>query len=128
VLYELKYTANANTMPGFLDLPVEIRLQIYSELLIQSETIVVPWTSGDWLTTNTVCVYPEILRVNKKIHSEASPILYSENRFKFPGFRFAAWDDNIARFLRAIGTYQGKLIRHVAITFPKFDYTIPETD
>jgi len=107
----------------FSDLPVEIRLQIYSELLVQSDVILVPWSSGGRLVKTKICLYPEILRVSKRIHRETSPLLYSSNRFQFPWIRAVWCQDNIAEFLRQIRPHQCDLICHVCITFPRFHYT-----
>jgi hypothetical protein len=64
---------------------------------------------------------PALLRVNKKVHSEASSLLYSNNRFRFPDILIstpsATNSPYIAPFLPQIGS-QASLIRHICITFP----------
>jgi hypothetical protein len=123
-----KYITNAkfaNRMTGtrFFDLPIEIRLQIYSELLVQSDVILVPWSPGGRLVRSEICLYPEILRVCRRIHRETSPLLYSANRFQFHWIRVAWCQDNIAKFLGQIGAHQWNFIGQVCITFPRFHYT-----
>jgi hypothetical protein len=58
----------------FLDLPGEIRNQIYRRLLI------VPPLSTSRLLSNPP-IYPQILSVCRKVHEEARQILYSCNTF-----------------------------------------------
>ena len=78
-------------------------------------------------------LYPEILRVNKEIYAEGSPLLYSKNRFQFPGFPWS-WtlrskEDtaHIATFIDQIRS-QARLLHHMCIPFPfyKCDITLQE--
>jgi hypothetical protein len=97
----------------FFDLPIEIRLKIYSEILVQSATVVI-----NTFKHTKIRVYAELLRVNKRVHSEASPLLYSKNRFEIHQLGGTV---EVAQFLRQIGT-RARFIRHVRIDFPKFRY------
>jgi hypothetical protein len=104
----------------FFDIPIEIRLQIYSEILVQSAPIAIKnHKHGSSRRPSTICVYPELLRVNKKAHSEASSLLYSKNRFQFPDFSSQGASGDFALFLRQIGS-QTKFIRHICIDLPRF--------
>ena len=58
----------------FLDLPGEIRNQIYRQLLIVAP-LSIPRFLGDPL------IYPQILSTCRKVHEEAKQILYSCNTF-----------------------------------------------
>jgi hypothetical protein len=120
-----EYNPTSGNMTGihFLDLPIEIRLMIYSKLLVQSEVIVVMSDSHTTATNRRwiAHLYPQILCVNKTIHSEASPLLYSKNRFHIPFLSLASGHHNVTRFLRQIGS-QERLIRYLSITFPRWDY------
>ncbi|CAG8977826.1 hypothetical protein HYALB_00008992 [Hymenoscyphus albidus] len=62
----------------FLDLPGEIRNQIYTVLLVLPLN-----TSGKFVPvpTNEPSIYPQILAVCKSIHHEAKQILYGKNIF-----------------------------------------------
>jgi hypothetical protein len=111
---------------SFFGVPSEIRLKIYSELLVHSEPIV--FVADDdgppappLFRSKRDGLCPALLRVNKKVHSEASPLLYSNNRFRFPDIftstPSATNSPHIAPFLRQIGS-QASLIRHICITFP----------
>ncbi|KAF9869467.1 hypothetical protein CkaCkLH20_13064 [Colletotrichum karsti] len=65
-----------STSSEFLDIPIEIRLEIYSHLLLCPPL--------DKLAPDTRPVqrlHPAILKVNRQIHDEASPILYCKNIF-----------------------------------------------
>ncbi|KAH7327093.1 hypothetical protein BKA65DRAFT_371234, partial [Rhexocercosporidium sp. MPI-PUGE-AT-0058] len=113
---------------NFFDLAIEIRLKIYSELLVRSEPIVFVANYGPpsppLFRTKREGLCPALLRVNKKVHGEASPLLYSNNRFRFPDIFVstpsATDSPHVAPFLRQIGS-QASLIRHICITFPTFD-------
>jgi hypothetical protein len=124
-----KYTTS-NTTPAinFFGFPTEIRLKIYSELLVHSEPIVFVADSGPssppLFRSKRDGLYPALLRVNKRAHSEASPLLYSNNRFWFPNIftsiPSATDSAHIAPFLSQIGS-QASLIRHIYIAFSIFD-------
>lgn len=56
--------------PTFLNLPLEIRLEVYRHML-----------AGGNVEQDTTELYPALLRVSKLVYSEAEEVLYSENRF-----------------------------------------------
>lgn len=60
---------------AFLSLPGEIRNRVYATLLV------VPPPSTTTALGETPLIYPDILRVNKQIHEEALPFLYTKNTF-----------------------------------------------
>nr|XP_036579702.1 uncharacterized protein CTRU02_10178 [Colletotrichum truncatum]KAF6787382.1 hypothetical protein CTRU02_10178 [Colletotrichum truncatum] len=108
----------------FFDFPLEIRLKIYSEILVQDESV-------DFETDHGPCnlrlvrlqqagFSPAVLRVNKKINAEAIPLLYSKNRFRFPdAYISESYDQDVpyvAPFLRQIGS-NANLLRHICINF-----------
>ncbi|KAJ8131808.1 hypothetical protein O1611_g1813 [Lasiodiplodia mahajangana] len=111
-----------------LRFPTEIRLRIYSELLIQDDPIRFGADFGPCnpslicRTRKSLC--PSLLRVNKTINREAIPLLYSSNRFRFPDAytsSTSAMDHEsivpyIAPFLRRIGE-NTHLLRHICINF-----------
>jgi hypothetical protein len=109
---------------NLFDFPKEILLQIYSELLVRSEPIV--FVADDYSSPSPPLfrskrdgLCPALLEVNKKVHSEASPLLYSNNRFRFPDILTSTDSAHIAPFLCQIGS-QASLIRYICITFPTF--------
>ncbi|OBT46512.1 hypothetical protein VE00_03338 [Pseudogymnoascus sp. WSF 3629] len=113
---------------NFFGFPIEIRLMIYPELLVHSEPIdfVVDYgpPSPHQFRLRRYGLSPALLRVNKALHSEASPFLYSNNRFRFSDIftstPSATYSAHIAPFLGQIGS-QARLIRHICMTFPTFD-------
>jgi hypothetical protein len=124
-----RYTTSNTTMAiNFFGFPTEIRLKIYSELLVHSKPIVFVADYGPssppLFRSKRDGLYPALLRVNKRAHSEASPLLYSNNRFRFPDIftstPSATDSAHIAPFLSQIGS-QASLIRHICIAFPTFD-------
>ncbi|ELR08388.1 hypothetical protein VC83_03531 [Pseudogymnoascus destructans] len=115
---------------NFFSFTPEIRLKIYSELLVLSEPIIFVADYGPpsppLIRSSRVGLYPALLRINKQAHGEASPLLYSNNCFQFPNVynrALSATDSaHIAPFLRQIGSY-ASLVRHICIPFPTFgDY------
>ncbi|KAI0182705.1 hypothetical protein EV127DRAFT_322320, partial [Xylaria flabelliformis] len=112
---------------NFFHLPKEIRLQIYSELLVLPEPIVFLVNYGppspSLSRSNRDGLCPALLRVNKQVHSEASSLLYSNNRFRFPdvftSVSSTTKSAHMAPFLRQIGS-QASLIRYICITIPAF--------
>jgi hypothetical protein len=73
---------------NFFGFVTEIRLKIYSELLVLSEPIVFVADYGPpsppLFRSKRDGLYPALLRVNKKAYREANPLVYSNNRFRFP--------------------------------------------
>jgi hypothetical protein len=65
--------------PPFLLLPLEIRQQIYALCLEGRETHPVQWPALKFSHD----LHPALLGVNRQIHAEAAPFLYTKNRFTF---------------------------------------------
>ncbi|KAK5659882.1 hypothetical protein OQA88_13345 [Cercophora sp. LCS_1] len=119
-----------------LNLPTEIRLQIYAKLLVLNRPIQLGTDQDPYhprLWTRTTGLSPAILRVNKQIHSEATPFLYSNNRFKFPDTSTTTNDDSdswasteapcFAPFVRQIKA-NASLLRHIRVDIKS---CLPET-
>src|ERR1700722_3376414 len=64
----------------FLDLPVEIRIDIYDLLLVQRRAV----SFHGRLLNDTVKfnVYPHVLRVCRQIHEEAASVFYGRNEMR----------------------------------------------
>ncbi|KAI4859703.1 hypothetical protein F4820DRAFT_462268 [Hypoxylon rubiginosum] len=111
----------------FFEFATEIRLSIYSELLVLDETIDFAADHGPpsppLFRSKRDGLCPALLRVSKQVHREATPLLYSNNRFWFPQV-FSGRTDiaHIAPFLGQIGS-RASLIQHICITFPSFDHS-----
>ena len=116
------------------DIPGEIRLKIYSELLVLSEPIVFVADYGPpsppLFRSRRDGLCPVLLRTKKRMYSEANTLIYSNNRFRFPDIftstPSATSSAHIAPFLHQIGS-QASHIRHICIPFPTFDYTQPDS-
>jgi hypothetical protein len=111
------------------DFPAEIRLRIYSELLVLPEPVLFVADYGSpspLFLSSRYNLCPAILRVNKKVHSEASPLLYSNNCFQFPDIftrvpaGIGTYGAHMSPFLKEIGS-QTSLIRRIRINFPTFE-------
>jgi hypothetical protein len=117
----------------FFEFATEIRLNIYSELLVLDETIVFVADYGPssppLFRSKGDGLCPALLRVSRRVHREAISLLYSNNRFRFPQvFTDSRRTDSahIAPFLGQIGS-RASLIQHICITFPSFDHSQPST-
>ncbi|KAM0154037.1 hypothetical protein ACHAPG_006737 [Botrytis cinerea] len=115
----------------FFDLAIEIRLKIYNELLIASDSGSLEIKSSETSPSHLILskkyrLCPAILRINKQIHLEASPILYSSNKFVLcrlqyfyvPGYKI------ITEFLAQIGERNALFLRYLDIYFPLFPNSI----
>ena len=113
---------------NFSNTTVEIRLQIYSELLVHSGPIDFVADYGPpsprLFRCQRVGLCPAVLRVSRMMHREASPLLYSSNCFRFPEVFTRPPSAHISPFLNQIGSH-ARLIRHICIPFPTFDYPLP---
>ncbi|KAJ0419175.1 hypothetical protein BJY00DRAFT_286418 [Aspergillus carlsbadensis] len=90
--------------PSLLDLPGEIRNQVYTHLLVRTSPVYLYSKKG---------LAPSILYTNKTIHQEVRSILYSCNCLDLTSGFIATRD-----FLRAIGRDNAALIQSVRIFFP----------
>ena len=124
----------APTEMNIFDFAHEIRLKIYSELLVLSEPIVFVANYGPssppLFRSKRDGLCPVLLRINKRMYSEANTLLYSNNRFRFPEIfnstPSATDSAHIAPFLHQIGS-QASHIRHICIPFPTFIYFQPDS-
>ena len=111
----------ANTTP-LLSIPVEIRLRIFSFLLVSDSTVdYQDHTKVLWLTKqnskNEVerfrVLHGDLLRplqVNRQIYFEIMPFFYKENTFKF------ASHQSLKQFLTGIGHRRRKCIRSIVVS------------
>ena len=106
---------------GFMDLPGEIRNQIYSLALKTEEPI-------DFRLLHGFPHHAAFLRVNKTVYSEARQVLYSQNRFLFDQNcrKIGKYSDPIWReanyifvrkFLTDIGPFNTSLMTNIGLTF-----------
>lgn len=116
---------------NFLDLTIEIRLKIYGEVLVAPEPLSLIFNSSPGDPAKLIAVRedsdgfsPQILRVSKQIHHEATPLLYGNNQFHLSrlheefGDRLMPSNEGVIKFLTQMGDYNASLIRHLGIYFP----------
>ena len=109
----------------FFNLPAEIRLQIYEELLVLSEPIIFN-SYRPFRMQQRYGLCPALLRTSKGVHREASPMLYSSNRFEFtepiPSQKlYNEYAAALTSFLSQTGDQNASFIRHLNIGFPAFE-------
>ncbi|KAI0401990.1 hypothetical protein F4802DRAFT_578043 [Xylaria palmicola] len=109
IMNKSQETTATGTPASFFVLSSELRNEIYELVLLHEEPIN-PW---DWGIRELT---PGLFRVNKAIHTEACSLFYSGNHFDLT----AVAQEEIARFLRQIGSANAGYIRHIIIHFPEF--------
>lgn len=101
--------SHSEDMANFLDLPSELRNQVYELCLLHKEPID-PWKDYNPQQELT----PGLLRANKTIHHEASSFFYAKNCFNFT----MGTHENVALFLGTIGRKNAGCIQHIYVHFP----------
>jgi hypothetical protein len=86
----------------FLDLPPELRNEIYSYMLVRKGVVEIK-------TVAPYVLEPALLAVNRQIRSEALTIFYGENTFQIAGSTL------ITKFLRTAGEEKIRALRDVKI-------------
>lgn len=118
----LSYPADFTTMPGFLDLPTEVRFMIYRLLLPKQilQSNLSEWSAfvffhdiTDEVTRwrppmITTC---NIFQVNRQIFKEVHPLLYSQHSFRITAARAAF------SFFRQIGQLNRDALREIHIDY-----------
>ena len=64
-----------------MELPKEIRLQIYDLILVKPVPIHYFFMDTEWIITRVGQRQPQLLRTCQAIHEEAADVLYGQNRF-----------------------------------------------
>lgn len=108
----------------FLDLPGELRLRIYSELLVQHGPVefVADYDhrGPSLVRVGKTDLNPSLLRVSRMVNEETAALLYSNNCFRFPD-AYRSFNDSeapfVEPFLQRIGRNAG-LLRHLYVNFP----------
>ncbi|TKA70711.1 hypothetical protein B0A55_07360 [Friedmanniomyces simplex] len=111
----------------FLDFPVEISNQVYGHLFNFSFIELAPLhTTGEsnglirihHMKHYKYTIVPHLclLRTNKQIHSEATPVFYGQNEFRFTN---VSGFDTLAYFCRTIGRTNTAFLRKITECCPK---------
>ncbi|KAL2022636.1 hypothetical protein VTK56DRAFT_4980 [Thermocarpiscus australiensis] len=117
---------------GFFSFPGEIRNRIYKYLLVVPGVIrIIQEYMND---SRNLCLLggrprpsPAILLANTATHREASPILYSRNKFRFGDECLVDKEDYereralFALFLDQIGPNNARFLRNIRIAFPAYN-------
>ncbi len=107
-------------MTGILALPIEVRLQIYQELVIYDRPYEDhPW-GGHLLASWAYRFYPAILGVNRQINQEAMEIFYGMNQLRFYINLRAPRRRNVEASSRTLKGFQNSLCFHF-IQYLSFD-------
>jgi len=104
----------------FFDFPLEIRLQIYEELLAVSEPITFIVSgyryNSPFAIKKRYGLYPALLLTDKRVHRECRQLLYSSNCFNFSNFiSTMSQTEALSWFLSNIGHQNASFIRRICI-------------
>jgi hypothetical protein len=96
-----------------LELPVEIRMQIYEYLLADSSIVISSLFIRKWFEQRFMCKHncglnPEVLYTCRQINNEASRVLYGS-----PLFQCATATDGLGRLCSQVGTKNFSYIRRL---------------
>lgn len=94
---------------NLLALPGELRNEIFKQVLVVQGPI-----NPGYRSCQSQPLTPELLRVNKAIHHEASSLLYSQNCFDLTTYN----SEGLISFLNQIGSQNASYVRHIYIEFP----------
>lgn len=110
---ESRHTEIEKMPISFLDLPGEIRNEIYKHCLVRDKPIT-PWKGAKYgLST-------EILYLNSQLHHEAVYMLYALNSFNLVRRGADVWDHRVMSwFLGTIGSKNASLLRSIQINYPR---------
>lgn len=106
-------TGDAQVSPkiGFLDLPGELRNQIYTHLVVKAAPEALPLCIMKY---DPAYLNLAILRTCKKVYSEASALFYTLNHFDASGCAAVRLD----QFIDRIGPVHAEQVQHLAIDHP----------
>lgn len=68
---------------GYIETPVEVRLEIYRYLLVADKPIEVLRGWSEFRRRQNLDLHPALLYSCRQTHDEATEVLYSENRFRY---------------------------------------------
>jgi hypothetical protein len=131
---------------SFLSLPSELRVQIYTLILVQDEPLEFIACQGLTTLHNKLSIAgpsrqaadTALLLVSKAIHAEAASILYGENIFIFSNGRYAYENPDaadiiavatvpcFASFAHRIGASNTRSLRHIGLCLPTAWETAPD--
>ncbi|KAL8709503.1 MAG: hypothetical protein Q9220_005745 [cf. Caloplaca sp. 1 TL-2023] len=140
-------TRDNQASPTFCGLPLEVRNQIYSYLLVDNESIYLELEENDhkalrhWDWRKPMCydhadgmpfetpywpcqLQTNLLFVSKTIYEEASTIFYGSNTFGFTGA--SPWTE-LGLFINRMSTISRESLRSIEIEIAEFDFTNPES-
>lgn len=122
--------ARRNETNMFMELPPELHLMIFRHVLLSPLAIDL-WPKlpdkgnakryhaqshrATAARRATQCLHPELLRVSRAIHAEASAVLYGENEFRFTDLD--GWIA-LSGFLATIKSRHSRLLRHITVHIP----------
>lgn len=107
---------------SLLDLPAELRNEIYKECLVHEKSI------NPWNAYAKPGLVPNILLTNTTILHEACSLLYGSNCFNFIPWGSEDEAEAVSDFLDAIGPVNASRIERIRIAFPDFFNNTEEKD
>ena len=100
----------------FLDLPYEIRVCVYQELLVTDDRLIMSWRGPKLSSRQCKKMYPAVLQTCKQCAEEGAQVLYGENLFDFEEVLRRA--STPLPFLSRVGPTNPSLIRLIVCEYP----------
>ncbi|KAH8695690.1 hypothetical protein BGW36DRAFT_299234 [Talaromyces proteolyticus] len=110
----------ASAFVGFLGLPIEIRNNIYKQVLVVPHPLYIFQDSGsrvEMFAPEIPCRWLALLYTNKQISDEARAVLYGNNHFTL----METTNHLLESFLVRIGHVNASLLSHLCINFPTIE-------
>jgi hypothetical protein len=104
-------TTTTTTHSPFLDLPPELRLRIYTHLLVAPD----PLTGPHARRTTTYSLHTSIFRVNRQVHLEARTVFLGKNTFRITSIPPAGLDTDSGAFEPPLQPKDLPLIRSLEV-------------
>ena len=102
---ESQAQSNASAMPkcGFFNLPYELRLRIYEDLLVTEKPIPITMDTPRLSQVQDIHLESQLLRTGPQIHYEAADVLYGSNTFEILGQANGYFESLLRKWLGRIG-------------------------
>ena len=101
---------------GFLNLPFELRLRVYEELLATEKPIAITDDRPRPSQIQDIHLQPQLLRVCSQLHNEGADVLYGANTFETLGRTNGYFGRHLSKWLNRIGDGNVARLDHLSLS------------